>query len=362
MSFNQGNTSIDGSVYNTPEGGVAVKFKNNTGAVSKKGSLVSVDATDEMGVALTALSGTDCIGVIYDDGIAEGNDVYVVVSGKADILVNDNVAVSGSYMRAPTAADDAVAVAEQNNLTVTHAATADGIIDIYLAGTAPTTLFISAAGEAEIVYFTVTHECTTAGNLGINLSTALGNIDTAVSDATETTPELVAAAVVANGPAFIGWTVHADGAVLTFTCDVVGPQAGTPSVEVNATGVTISSITQTDGIAADDTVNKVAARIRAATFLGWNAGAGANAIVTRERTVAGALLGTPTYTPYATGITMTFTIPVEGKDAITATAGYAVASATLPDAGTQIGIALQTHSAEVYVAADGLVKSVLKSN
>ena len=68
----------------TPEGGIAIRITNNTGVASVKGNLIEADGT------LTGLNCDDCIGVIYEAGIANGNDMWVVVYGKAQVLLDDN--------------------------------------------------------------------------------------------------------------------------------------------------------------------------------------------------------------------------------------------------------------------------------
>jgi len=68
----------------TPEGGIAVPYTNGTGAPSVKGSVVRI--TGPASVGLAAQGVPDCIGVVYEDGIAAGAQVLVVVSGVADVL------------------------------------------------------------------------------------------------------------------------------------------------------------------------------------------------------------------------------------------------------------------------------------
>ena len=83
----------------TKEGGFAVQMKNKTGAVSKKGTLVaSSSAVDNAFIACPADVPT-AIGVVYNDGSADGEDCYIVISGIADVLIEDSTAsVHGNWV------------------------------------------------------------------------------------------------------------------------------------------------------------------------------------------------------------------------------------------------------------------------
>ncbi|MEI6207291.1 MAG: hypothetical protein WCP20_10945 [Desulfuromonadales bacterium] len=69
----------------TPEGGVAVRLTNKTGATSVKGTIVTVSSTTNNAVAKITVDIPTPIGAIYEDGIADGSEVWVVVSGIADV-------------------------------------------------------------------------------------------------------------------------------------------------------------------------------------------------------------------------------------------------------------------------------------
>lgn len=73
----------------TNEGGFAVVLKNNTGGVAKKGMIVAVDTSEDNAVVLCPAAGLIAMGVVYDDNIADGNNMRVVLSGRADILLED---------------------------------------------------------------------------------------------------------------------------------------------------------------------------------------------------------------------------------------------------------------------------------
>jgi len=69
----------------TPEGGIAIKLTNKSGANSTKGYLVHPSSTVDNAVDLVPLDEPDIIGVFYEDGIADGEEAWVVISGIADV-------------------------------------------------------------------------------------------------------------------------------------------------------------------------------------------------------------------------------------------------------------------------------------
>lgn len=80
-----------GGVGFTPEGGVATRLINKTGAASVKGSLVSADAAVAGAFKLQA-NEYDALGVVYETGVADGSPCWVVHYGQADVLLEDGTA------------------------------------------------------------------------------------------------------------------------------------------------------------------------------------------------------------------------------------------------------------------------------
>jgi hypothetical protein len=70
---------------------------NDTGAASVKGTLVQASKEVDNGVILCLTTEKAPIGVIYEDGVAVGSDVYVVVTGVAKILLEDDTASTHGY-------------------------------------------------------------------------------------------------------------------------------------------------------------------------------------------------------------------------------------------------------------------------
>lgn len=88
----------------TDEGGLAIRLINGTGADSVKGTTIHATSTD-LTVEKSAVNIPDTFGVIYEDDIPNGSEMWVVVSGIADVLFS-NAPTSGYLARTPLNADD----------------------------------------------------------------------------------------------------------------------------------------------------------------------------------------------------------------------------------------------------------------
>lgn len=75
----------------TPEGGLYGTYINNTGADSVKGTIVQISTDKDNAVEIATADSAVPIGVIYEDGAANGSPVKVVVYGKAQVLLNNNM-------------------------------------------------------------------------------------------------------------------------------------------------------------------------------------------------------------------------------------------------------------------------------
>lgn len=78
--------SSDTKVRLTKEGGVGILMTNKTGAASVKGSVVSLHSGFVNAVKLVEVDTPDPMGVIYEDGVADGEEVIVVFSGITKVL------------------------------------------------------------------------------------------------------------------------------------------------------------------------------------------------------------------------------------------------------------------------------------
>jgi len=81
----------------TPEGGIAIKLLNKTGGATVKGYCVDTHTVDNS-FHYVPHGTPDCIGVVYDAGIADSLPCWVVVSGIADVFFA-NTAVAGYFAR-----------------------------------------------------------------------------------------------------------------------------------------------------------------------------------------------------------------------------------------------------------------------
>lgn len=88
----------------TSDGGVAIILKNNTGAESVKGYVVTADETELGAVKLIEQGGLNPIGVIYESGVPDGLDMLVSVSGIADVYFSGSTSV-GNLARGPISSD-----------------------------------------------------------------------------------------------------------------------------------------------------------------------------------------------------------------------------------------------------------------
>jgi len=78
----------------TPEGGLAIPMTNKLGYASIKGEIVEQSYTYDKSIQISHSNEDHPIGVVYNSGIPDGEIVYVVISGIADVLFKDTVAPS----------------------------------------------------------------------------------------------------------------------------------------------------------------------------------------------------------------------------------------------------------------------------
>ena len=84
----------------TPLGGITTRLTNKTGVASVKGTLV--EANESIDGAFEVLSDLyDCVGIVYEDGIADGEECLIVVAGVAEVLLKDTTASTmGNWVKA----------------------------------------------------------------------------------------------------------------------------------------------------------------------------------------------------------------------------------------------------------------------
>jgi len=81
----------------TPEGGYAVLIANKTGTTTIKGTIVTKSNSFENAIMINPASAYLPLGIVYESGVADGEECWIVISGKADVLFDDGVAPQGTY-------------------------------------------------------------------------------------------------------------------------------------------------------------------------------------------------------------------------------------------------------------------------
>lgn len=85
-----------GSSGITTDGGFFQTFINNTGS-SVKGTIVIASTTVNNAVDIAPANSDSPIGVILENGVANGQPVKVVVYGKAEVLLKDSTSSTRGY-------------------------------------------------------------------------------------------------------------------------------------------------------------------------------------------------------------------------------------------------------------------------
>jgi len=87
-----------GNNWFTAEGGFYETFVNDTGALSVKGTIVTASSLVDNAVSIAPPFSNMPLGVIYDDGVASGSMVKVVVYGKAQVLLKNGESATRGYI------------------------------------------------------------------------------------------------------------------------------------------------------------------------------------------------------------------------------------------------------------------------
>jgi hypothetical protein len=134
----EGRFFVNDGVMITELGGVAIKLVNKTGSNSIKGTLVEASNTQDLAFDVLGSNENHPIGAIYENGIADGEQCWVVISGIAEVLLVDATSSSnGNWVYASSPAGRAnatlanppgggVAELDQHMREVGHALEAKG--------------------------------------------------------------------------------------------------------------------------------------------------------------------------------------------------------------------------------------------
>jgi len=97
---------VSSYAFATKEGGYGVMLTNSTGSPSVKGSVVCASSSVDEGFSLIVKDVPDPFGVVYEDGIADGTQCLVIISGIAQVYFVGN-ATRGHIARGFLTADGA---------------------------------------------------------------------------------------------------------------------------------------------------------------------------------------------------------------------------------------------------------------
>lgn len=100
--------SANSKIKFTPEGGLAIQVTNKTGGASVKGYLVTNSSATANAVKTVVKGEADIVGIVYEAGIADGAEMWIVVSGIADVYFMSAV-TKGYYARNQTAGEGGTA-------------------------------------------------------------------------------------------------------------------------------------------------------------------------------------------------------------------------------------------------------------
>lgn len=121
----------------SPYGAFMIKLTNATGGATIKGSVVSCsDATDNA-FKLQA-NEFDSIGIVYESGIADGQEAWIIVSGIAEVLWKDGETSTREYVAIAADTDGRalnVAVPSSNPVVAEHFKEIGHVLESKGAGT-----------------------------------------------------------------------------------------------------------------------------------------------------------------------------------------------------------------------------------
>jgi len=95
----------------TAEGGIGIYIINKTGAASVKGTVLEASTALDLAVQIESAGGIEPVGIMYSDGIADGDLVLIIILGIAEILLEDTTACVHGDWCGVSASDDGRAIA-----------------------------------------------------------------------------------------------------------------------------------------------------------------------------------------------------------------------------------------------------------
>ena len=98
FKWQSGDIPIGDNVLITADGGFAIPYINRTGHSSVRGEVVQLSSTADREVNLEDSGGINPMGIIYNAGIAEGSNVWVVTSGRVEVWFDASGAIKGGWV------------------------------------------------------------------------------------------------------------------------------------------------------------------------------------------------------------------------------------------------------------------------
>lgn len=121
----------------SPYGAFMVKLTNKTGADTIKGSVVSCSDAVDNAFKLQA-NEFDSIGIVYESGVADGLEAWIIVSGIAEVLWKDGETSTREYVALAADTDGRalnVAVPSANPVVAEHFKEIGHVLESKGAGT-----------------------------------------------------------------------------------------------------------------------------------------------------------------------------------------------------------------------------------
>jgi hypothetical protein len=79
------------------QGGYMSKMINKTGKPSVKGNIVKASEAQDFAFELTSIEDKQAAGIVYDDGIPDGELCFIVKHGPAQVLLVDNTTATRGF-------------------------------------------------------------------------------------------------------------------------------------------------------------------------------------------------------------------------------------------------------------------------
>lgn len=106
-------------VRHTSEGGIAIRLTNRTGGNTVKGTVVSLSSSYDNAVMSSPGDSRFPCGVMYENGVSDGSECWVVVYGRAQVLLKDGVAgVHGYWLGVSDTAGRADCISDPGSQTI----------------------------------------------------------------------------------------------------------------------------------------------------------------------------------------------------------------------------------------------------